>query len=234
MRRSTYYPPPYQCADCRSSDGRTVSPCALSTCRGVRLQRPHAPVGRAGSFLSYVAENMRTSSRSTSMFHDGVRAQVQLDYGESPHLRLRHSSPCSAHHWSMRSYRELRKIQPSSQDLVYLKDARESEDGGLRPAMPLERIRPAAWGLLPADDVGVDSRSPGGFARILAVIVAVCPGFRQTDRRTRRGSSVYAQCPAPQRPIEAAGQRYKQAVASVGLLTSDTGGRLRLPSVVVI
>ena len=67
-------------------------------------------------------------------------------------------------------------------ELVHLKEP--STSMGREPAM--DYVRRAVWGMLYADDACIVSRSLQGLAKMMEVIVEVCPAFALTVCRRRR------------------------------------------------
>ena len=57
-------------------------------------------------------------------------------------------------------------------DLVHLEEDLEENAGGVS-SDPLACVRRAVWGMLYADDAGIESKSADGFARMMTVIVTV-------------------------------------------------------------
>ena len=53
---------------------------------------------------------------------------------------------------------------PVIENLVFLDDAPENEDGTAMEETPLEKVRRAVWAMFYADDAGVTSRTPEGLA----------------------------------------------------------------------
>lgn len=53
----------------------------------------------------------------------------------------------------------------------------KSDEGETLEETPLEMVRHVVWTVLYANDARVISRSPGGLARIMAVVVLACQEF---------------------------------------------------------
>ena len=128
------------------------------------------------------------------MFHDGMRARVQLHDGDfsawfNVCQGLRHRCVLSPLLFNiffaaviievLQRFAEDPRIVS---DLVYLDDASKSEDGRRRPRKEgtLEMVRRAVWGMLYADDARVVSTSPRGLTRMMGVIVVACQEFGLT------------------------------------------------------
>ena len=126
------------------------------------------------------------------MFHDGIRARVQLDYGDfsawfNVCQGLRQGCVLSPLLFNiffaavivvvLQRFAEDPLIVS---DLVYLDDAPKGEDGRPRKEGTLEMARRAVWGKLYADDAGVVSTSPRGLTRVVGVIVVTCQEFGLT------------------------------------------------------
>ena len=156
------------------------------------------------------------------MFHDGVRARVQLDDGDfsawfnvcqglrqecvlSP-LLFNISFVAVIIVFLQRFVEDLLIVS----DLVYLDGAPKCEDGMPREKEALEMVWRPVWGMLYADDAGVVSTSPRGLTRMVVVIVVVCQEFGLTVSEkktevTHLWSHPHTASNALQ--IEAAGQR---------------------------
>ena len=126
------------------------------------------------------------------MFHDGMRARVQLDDGDfsawfNVCQGLRQGCVLSPLLFNiffaaviivvLQRFAEDPLIVS---DLVYLDDAPKGEDGRPRKEGTLEMVRRAVWGMLYADDAGVVSTSPRGLTRMMGVIVVTCQEFGLT------------------------------------------------------
>ena len=161
--------------------------------------------------------------RIISNFHDGVRARVRTDDGE-------HSEWFDVTQW----LRQGCVVSPLlfnrffavalhvvlvrlSQDEAIVRDLVQLSDAG---AVRTERqellacVRWAVWGMLYADDAGTVSKSAGGLAKMMTVIVTVfeAAGIMVSETKTE---TMLPQTPdqttlAPPLVMEAAGQRYKQ------------------------
>ena len=166
------------------------------------------------------------------MFHDGMRARVQLDDGDfSAWFNVCHGfrqecvlSPLLFNIFFaaviivvLQRFAEDPLIVS---DLVYLDGAPEGEDGRPREEGTLEMVRRAVWGMLYADDARVVSTSPRGLTRIMDVIVVACQEFGLTV--SQKKTEAMHQWSNPNTAtnalrIEAAGQRYKQTTEFVYL-----------------
>ena len=123
------------------------------------------------------------------MFHDGMRARVQLDDGDfsawfNVCQGLRQGCVLSPLLFNI-CFAEviivvLQRFAEDPlivSDLVYLDDAPKGEDGRPRKEGTSEMVRRAVWGMLYADDAGVVSTSPRGLTRMMGVIVVTCQKF---------------------------------------------------------
>ena len=134
------------------------------------------------------------------MFHDGMRARVQLDDGDfsawfNVCQGLRQGCVLSPLLFNiffaaviivvLQRFAEDPLIVP---DLVYLHDAPKDEDGRPRKEGTLEMVRRAVWGMLYADNAGVVSTSPRGLTRMMCVIVVACQelGLTVSEKRPRQ------------------------------------------------
>ena len=166
------------------------------------------------------------------MFHDGMRARVQLDDGDfsawfSVCQGLRQGcllSPLLLNIFFaaviiviLQRFAEDPLIVS---DLVYLDDAPRGEDGRPRKEGTLEMVRRAVWGMLYADDAGVVSTSPRGLTRMMGVIVVTCQEFGLTVSEKKTEAMHLWSHPhtaSNALRIEAEGQRYKQTAEFVYL-----------------
>ena len=126
------------------------------------------------------------------MFHDGMRACVQLDDGDfsawfNVCQGLRQGCVLSPLLFNVFFVAVIIGVlQRFAEDplivldLVYLDDAPKSGDGRPRKEGALEMVRRAVWGMLYADDAGVVSTSPRGLTRMMGVIVVACQEFELT------------------------------------------------------
>ena len=126
------------------------------------------------------------------MFHDGMRARVQLDdrYFSSWFnvcQGLRQGCVFSTLLFNIFFaaviivvLQRFAEDLPIVSDLVYLDDAPKGEDGRPRKEGTLKMVRLAVWGMLYADDAGVVSTSPRGLTRMMGVIVVACQEFGLT------------------------------------------------------
>ena len=166
------------------------------------------------------------------MFHDGIRARVQLNDGDfSAWFNVYHGlrqgcvlSPLLFNIFFVAVFIEV--LQRFAEDplivsdLVYLDDAPKDEDGRPRKEGTLEMVRRAVWGMLYADDAGVVPTSPRGLTRTMGVIVVACQkfGLTVTEKKTKAmhlWSHPHTASNALR--MEAAGQRYKQTTEFVYL-----------------
>ena len=120
------------------------------------------------------------------MFHDGMRARVQLDDGDfsawfNVCQGLRQGCMLSPLLFNMFFAAViivvLQKFAEDPlivSDLVYLDDAPKGEDSRPRKEGTLEIVRRAVWRMLYTDDAGVVSTSPRGLTRTMGVIVVAC------------------------------------------------------------
>ena len=126
------------------------------------------------------------------MFHDGMRARVQLDDGDfsawfNVCQGLRQGCVLSPLLFNiffavviivvLQRFAEDPLIVS---DLVYLDDAPKGEDSRPRKEGTLEMVRRAVWGIVYTDDAGVMSTSPRGLTRMMSVIVVACQEFGLT------------------------------------------------------
>ena len=126
------------------------------------------------------------------MFHDGMRARVQLDDGDFSAWfivcqRLRQVCVLSPLFFNILFTAVIIVILQRFaedplivSDLVYLDDAPKGEDGRPRKEGTLEMVRRAVWGMLYAGDAGVVSTSPRRLTRMMGVIVVACQEFGLT------------------------------------------------------
>ena len=166
------------------------------------------------------------------MFHDGMRARVQLDDRDfsawfNVCQGLRQGCVLSPLLFNtffaaviivvLQRFAEDPLIVS---DLVYLDDALKGENGRPRKEGALEMVQRAVWGMLYADDAGVVSTSPRELTRMMGVILVACFKFGLTasEKKTEAmhlWSHPHTASNALQ--IEAAGQRYKQTTECVYL-----------------
>ena len=166
------------------------------------------------------------------MFHDGMRARVQLDDGDF-----------SAWFNVCQGVRQGYVLSPLLfniflaaviimvlqrfaedplivSDLVYLDDAPKGEDGRPRKEGTLKMVWRAVWGLLHADDAGVVSTSPRGLTRMMGVVVVACQEFGLTvSEKKTEAMHLWSHPHTASNALrtEAAGQRYKQTTEFVYL-----------------
>ena len=166
------------------------------------------------------------------MFHDGIRARVQLGDGHfsawfNVCQRLRQgclSSPLLFN--ILFAAVIIVVVQRFAEDplvvsdLVYLDDAPKCEDGRPREEGTLEMVRRVVWRMLYADDAGVISTSCRGLTRMMDVIVVACQEFGLTvSEGTTEAMHLrsHPRTASNALRIEAAGQRYKQTTEFVYL-----------------
>ena len=159
------------------------------------------------------------------MFHDGMRARVQLNDGDF----LAWFNVCQGLRQGcllfpllfniffaaviivvLQRFAEDPLIVP---DLVYLDDAPKGMDGRPREEGTLEMVRRVVGGMMYADDAGAVLTSPRGLTRMMDVIVVAYQEFvlivsEQKTETMHLWSHPSATSNALR--IEAAGQRYKQ------------------------
>ena len=131
------------------------------------------------------------------MFHNGMRACVQLDVGDfsagfNVCQGLQQGCVLSPLLFNiffaaviivvLKRFAEDPLIVS---DLVYLDDAPKGEDGRPREKGTLEMVRRAVCGMLYADDAGVVSTSPRGLTRMMDLIVVACQEFGLTVSEKR-------------------------------------------------
>ena len=166
------------------------------------------------------------------MFHDGMKARVQLDDGDfsawfNVCQGLRQGCVLSPLLFKI-SFAAviivvLQRFTEDPlivSDLVYLDDAPKGEDDRLRKEGTMEMVRRAVWGMLYADDAGVVSTSPRGLTRMMGVIVVTCQEFGLTVSEKKTEAMHLWSHPhtaSNTLPIEATGQRYKQTTEFVYL-----------------
>ena len=166
------------------------------------------------------------------MFHDGMRARVQLDDGDfsawfNVCQGLRQGCVLSPLLFNIFFAAVIivvlqRFVEDPLivSDLVYLDDAPKGEDSRPRKEGMLERVRRAVWGMLYADDAGVVSTSPRGLTRMMGVIVVTCHEFGLTVSEKKTEAMHLWSHPhtaSNALRIEAVGQRYKQTTEFVYL-----------------
>ena len=166
------------------------------------------------------------------MFHDGMRARVQLDDGDisawfdvGQGLRqgcvllplLFDTFFAAVMIVVLQRFAEDPLIVS---DLVYLDDVPKSEDGRPREERASEMARRAVWGMLYADYAGGVSTSPPGFTRMMDVIVVACQEYGVTVSEKKTEAMHLWSHPntaSNALRIEATGQRYKQTTEFVHL-----------------
>ena len=126
------------------------------------------------------------------MFHDGMRARVQLDGVDFldvvqclPGAPARMGVVAAIVHifFAAVIVAVLQRFVEEPlviSDLVYLDDAPKGDNGRPREEGTLELVRRVVWGMLYADDAGVVSTSPRGLTRMMDVIVVTCQEFGQS------------------------------------------------------
>ena len=168
-----------------------------------------------------------------TMFHDGMRARVQLDNGDysawfNVCQGLRQGFVLSPLLFNiffaaviivvLQRFAEDPLIVLNS--VRYLDDAPKGEDGRPRKEETLEMVRRAVWGMLYADDAGVVSTSSRGFTRMVGVIVVACQEFGLTvceEKTEAMHLWSHPHTASNALRIEAAGQRYKRTTEFVYL-----------------
>ena len=164
--------------------------------------------------------------KAIRMFHDGMRARVQLDDGDfsawfNVCQGLRQGcllSPLLLFNIFFAAViivvlQRLAEDPLIVSDLVYLDDAPKGKDGRPRKEGTLETVRRAVWGMLYADDAGVVSTSPRGLTRMMGVIVVACQEFGLTVSEKKTEAMHLWSHPhtaSNALRIESTGQRYKQ------------------------
>ena len=126
------------------------------------------------------------------MFHDGMRAHVQLDDGDfsawfNVCQGLRQGCVLSPLLFNILStvvtivvLQRFAEDPLIVSDLVYLDYAPKGEDGRPREKGTLKMVWRTVWGMLYADNGGVVSTSPRGLTRMMDVIVVACQEFGLT------------------------------------------------------
>ena len=166
------------------------------------------------------------------MFHDGMKAHVQLDGGDfsawfNVCKELRQGCVLSPLLFNIFFAAVIIVVlQRFAEDplivlgLVYLDDAPKGENGRPRKEGTLEMVRRAMRGMLYADDGAVVSTSPRGLTRMMAVIVVACQEFGLTVSEKKIEAMhlwFHPHTASNALRIEAAGQRYKQTTEFVYL-----------------
>ena len=159
------------------------------------------------------------------MFHDGMRARVQLNDGDflawfNVCQGLRQGCLLSPLLFKMffaaviivvlQRFEEDPLIVP---DLVYLDDAPKGKDGRPREEGTLEMVRRVVWEMMYADDAGAVLTSPRGLTRMMDVIVVAYQEFVLTvSEKNTETMHLWSHPSAASNAlrIEAAGQRYMQ------------------------
>ena len=164
------------------------------------------------------------------MFHDGMRARVQLDDGDfsawfNVCQGLRQGfvlSPLLFNIFFTAVIIVVLQRFPEDplvvSDLVYLDDAPKGEDSRPRKEGTLEMVRRAVWGMLYADDAGVVSTSSRGLTRMMDVMVVACQKFGLTvSEKNTKPMHLWSHPHTASNAlrIEVAGQRYKQTTEFV-------------------
>ena len=166
------------------------------------------------------------------MFHDGMRARVQLDDGDfstwfNVCQGLRQGCVLSPLLFNIFFAAVIIVVlHRFAEDLlivsylVYLDDAPKGEDGRLRKEGTLEMVRRVVWGMMYADDAGVVSTSPSRLTRMMGVIVVACQEFELTVSEKKTEAMhlwSHPQTASNALRIAAARQRYKQTTEFVYL-----------------
>ena len=167
--------------------------------------------------------------RVIRMFHDGMRARVQLDDGDfsawfNVCQGLRQGCVLSPLLFNILFAAViivvLQRFAENPLIVSDLDDAPKGEDGRLVKEKRLEMARRAVWGMLYADDAGVVSTSPRGLTRMMGVIVVACQelGLTVSEKKTEAMHLwSHPHTASNTLRIEAAGQRYKQTTEVVYL-----------------
>ena len=178
------------------------------------------------------------------MFHDGMRARVQLDDGDfwawfDVCQRLRQLCVLSSLSFNIFYAAVIIVVlQRSAEDplivldLVYLDGAPKGEDVRPREEGTLEMVGRAVWGMLYADDAGVVSTSRRGHTRMMDVIVVACQEFELTVSEKKTEAMHLWSHPSTASNalrIEVAGQRYKQPTEFVYLDGAINENRTLIP-----
>ena len=169
-------------------------------------------------------------TKAIRIFHDGMRARVQLDD--------RDFSACFNVCQGLRQGFVLSPLlfnilfavviivilQRFAEDplivsdLVCLDDAPKGKDGRPREEGTLEMTRRAVLGVLYTDDAGVVSTSPHGLTRIMEVLGVACQEFGLTmSEKKTNAMNLWSHLNTASNAlrIEAAGQRYRQTTEFV-------------------
>ena len=164
------------------------------------------------------------------MFHDGMRASVQLGDGDFSAWSggcqgLRQGCVFSPLLFNIFFAAVIKVVLQKfaedpliDSDFVYLDDAPKGEDGRSGEKRTSEMVRRVVWGMLYADDAGVVSTSPRGLTRMMDVIVVACQEFGLTVSGKKTEAMHLWSHPntaSNALRIEAAGQRYKQTAEFV-------------------
>ena len=178
------------------------------------------------------------------MFHDGMRARVQLDDGDfsvwlNVCQELRQGCVLSPLLFNiffaaviivvLQRFAEDPLI---ISDLVYLDDAPKGEDDRPREEGTLKMVRRVVWGMLYADDARVVSTSPRGLTRMIDVIVVACQEFGLTVSEKKTAAMHLWSHPntaSNALRIEAAGQRYNRRPSLCTLVVLSTRTRALTP-----
>ena len=167
------------------------------------------------------------------MFHDGMRARVQLDGGhfsvwfnvcQGPRQGCMLSPLLFNIFFAAVIIVVLQRFAEDPlivSDLVYRDDAPKGEDGRPREERTLEMVRRVVWGMLYADDTGMVSTSPRGLTRMMDVIVVACQecGLTVTEKKIK-AMHLWSHHNTASNALrtEAAEQRYKPTTEFVYLV----------------
>ena len=175
------------------------------------------------------------------IFHDGMRARVQLTSGDvlawfNVCQGLRQGCVLSPLLFNiffaaviivvLQGFVEKQMIVSG---LVYLDDALKAEDGRPREEGTLEIVRRAVWRTLYTDDAGMVLASPRSLIRMMDVIVVACQEFGLTASEKKiEAIHLWSDSSTTSNAlqIEAPGRRYKQTneLVYLGGAISESAG----------